>query len=214
MQLNRVVLPAPFGPIRPRIWPSSISKETPSSAMIPPNRRAISRTSRSRFTSLCQASCGNARALLLPVSSATIIAGNLTASPFRVKRRAPEAVLHDNCDIHTPNIANRRWSDPPRAPWAGVRRRASGMFYTAITRILGFRFAADAAIGNKGLNLILWRWLSPILSLHRPGGWVYSHSIGKAGGEDGQYQRQCRSPPGRRDRDRHRRQPTGQCAQA
>jgi len=27
--LNKVVLPAPFGPIRPRIWPSSRSNDTP-----------------------------------------------------------------------------------------------------------------------------------------------------------------------------------------
>src|SRR6516162_5923311 len=51
-QLNNVVLPAPFGPISPRISPSSISKETPSSATIPPNRNATSQTSSSLVPSV------------------------------------------------------------------------------------------------------------------------------------------------------------------
>jgi hypothetical protein len=42
--LKSVVLPAPFGPIRPTIWPDCTSKETPSSATIPPNRTVRSRT--------------------------------------------------------------------------------------------------------------------------------------------------------------------------
>src|SRR2546422_2617875 len=37
MQLNAVVLPEPLGPISPRISPSLTSKETPPSAMNPPN---------------------------------------------------------------------------------------------------------------------------------------------------------------------------------
>src|SRR5918994_6277079 len=45
MTLNAVVLPAPFGPIRPEIWPSSTENDTPSSATIPPKRRVTSRTS-------------------------------------------------------------------------------------------------------------------------------------------------------------------------
>src|ERR1035441_231008 len=36
-QLNRVVLPAPLGPIRPQIVPAAMSNDTPSSATIPPN---------------------------------------------------------------------------------------------------------------------------------------------------------------------------------
>ena len=36
MQLNRVDLPQPFGPIRPRISPSRTSNETPSTALMPP----------------------------------------------------------------------------------------------------------------------------------------------------------------------------------
>src|SRR5437667_330142 len=47
MQLNSVVLPAPLGPISPRICPSSRVKETPSRATMPPNRKAISRISSS-----------------------------------------------------------------------------------------------------------------------------------------------------------------------
>ena len=38
MQLKRVVLPAPFGPIKPQIAPRPTSKETSSSAVTPPNR--------------------------------------------------------------------------------------------------------------------------------------------------------------------------------
>ena len=44
MTLNAVVLPAPFGPIRPTICPSGTSKETPSRATIPPNRRVTFRS--------------------------------------------------------------------------------------------------------------------------------------------------------------------------
>ena len=41
--LKSVVLPAPFGPIRPTIWPGSTSSETSSMATIPPNRRVTFR---------------------------------------------------------------------------------------------------------------------------------------------------------------------------
>ena len=44
MTLNAVVLPAPFGPIRPEICPDSTSNETPSRATMPPKRNVISRT--------------------------------------------------------------------------------------------------------------------------------------------------------------------------
>src|SRR6476469_1290411 len=47
MALKQVVLPAPFGPIRPRISPSLMSKETWSRATSPPNRSVASSTSRS-----------------------------------------------------------------------------------------------------------------------------------------------------------------------
>ena len=43
-QLNKLVLPAPFGPIKPTIWPSTMSNETLSSAATPPKRRLTSRT--------------------------------------------------------------------------------------------------------------------------------------------------------------------------
>jgi hypothetical protein len=43
-QLNRVVLPAPFGPIRPQTGLARTSKLTPSSATMPPNRTDTSRT--------------------------------------------------------------------------------------------------------------------------------------------------------------------------
>ena len=43
--LNIVVLPAPFGPMRPQMWPSSIENESPSSATMPPKRTVTSSTS-------------------------------------------------------------------------------------------------------------------------------------------------------------------------
>ena len=48
---NNVVLPAPFGPIRPQIWPGGTSKATPSKAVIPPKRTVIS--------SRARAACGD-----------------------------------------------------------------------------------------------------------------------------------------------------------
>src|SRR3569832_390840 len=44
---NRVVLPAPFGPIKPVIRPSSAAIDTPSTARTPPNRRVRFETTRS-----------------------------------------------------------------------------------------------------------------------------------------------------------------------
>jgi hypothetical protein len=34
-----VVLPAPFGPTKPNIWPGATEKDTPSSAVMSPKRR-------------------------------------------------------------------------------------------------------------------------------------------------------------------------------
>src|SRR5438270_12790058 len=45
MQLNAVVLPAPFGPIRPTISHSSTVRLSPSIAVRPPKRMVRSRTS-------------------------------------------------------------------------------------------------------------------------------------------------------------------------
>src|SRR5689334_5650176 len=44
MQLKSVVLPAPFGPIRPTMRPGATSNDTPSSATMPPKRTATSCT--------------------------------------------------------------------------------------------------------------------------------------------------------------------------
>src|SRR4051794_29129539 len=44
MQLKSVVLPAPFGPIRPTMLPGATSNDTPSSATMPPKRTATSCT--------------------------------------------------------------------------------------------------------------------------------------------------------------------------
>src|SRR5262245_15234204 len=44
MQLKSVVLPAPFGPIRPTMRPGATPKETPSSATMPPKRTRTSCT--------------------------------------------------------------------------------------------------------------------------------------------------------------------------
>src|SRR4051812_3475127 len=42
MQLNSEVLPAPFGPTRPKIWPGSTAKLTSCSTLMPPNCRLTS----------------------------------------------------------------------------------------------------------------------------------------------------------------------------
>src|SRR3981189_3334622 len=44
MQLNRDVFPEPLGPITATVSPSRISRPTPASAVIPPNRRVRSLT--------------------------------------------------------------------------------------------------------------------------------------------------------------------------
>src|SRR5687768_14072735 len=46
MALNNVVLPAPFGPIRPTISPGSTVRSTASSATSPPKRSVTRSTSR------------------------------------------------------------------------------------------------------------------------------------------------------------------------
>src|SRR3954453_12781989 len=45
MALKQVVLPAPLGPIRPRISPWRISNEAPARGTTPPNRSVASRSS-------------------------------------------------------------------------------------------------------------------------------------------------------------------------
>src|SRR5437879_7427134 len=45
MTLNRVVLPAPFGPISPVMWPGRTAMETASSAVCPPKRIVTSSVS-------------------------------------------------------------------------------------------------------------------------------------------------------------------------
>src|SRR5438477_2113153 len=45
MTLNKVVLPAPFGPISPVMWPGRTAMETASSAVWPPKRMVTSRVS-------------------------------------------------------------------------------------------------------------------------------------------------------------------------
>src|SRR5581483_8174296 len=48
MMLKKVVLPAPFGPIRPTIDPRGIEKSTRSTATSPPNVLVTARASRRR----------------------------------------------------------------------------------------------------------------------------------------------------------------------
>ncbi len=52
MQLNSVVLPEPFGPIRPQICPAPTVNDTPASATMPPKRTATSTTSSSGAASV------------------------------------------------------------------------------------------------------------------------------------------------------------------
>src|SRR5258708_12545757 len=56
MQLKSVVLPAPFGPIRPTMRPGATSKETPSRATMPPKRTATSCTRSNARFGACPAS--------------------------------------------------------------------------------------------------------------------------------------------------------------
>src|SRR5580692_4577757 len=51
MQLNSVVLPAPFGPTSPTLSPASTSKQTLSTAVMPPNTLDTSVTLRSGLES-------------------------------------------------------------------------------------------------------------------------------------------------------------------
>jgi len=46
MQLKSEVLPAPFGPISPQMLPDSTTNDSPSRAVIPPNRSVTSCTSK------------------------------------------------------------------------------------------------------------------------------------------------------------------------
>src|SRR4051794_33513254 len=67
MQLNNVVLPAPFGPIRPQIWPCRRSNEGPSSATTPPKRSRTSRTARKESSGAARCSCA-----VVPIGSLTL----------------------------------------------------------------------------------------------------------------------------------------------
>src|SRR5215472_2921752 len=78
MQLNRVVFPAPLGPIRPRIALSGTSNDTLSSATIPPNRMLTPRMESS--------------ALVMPVSlSAAVPASRTSCTAIALPGRARQA---------------------------------------------------------------------------------------------------------------------------
>src|SRR5215472_17831509 len=78
MQLNRVVFPAPLGPIRPRIALSGTSNDTLSSATIPPNRMLTPRIESS--------------ALVMPVSlSAPVPASRTSCTAIALPGRARQA---------------------------------------------------------------------------------------------------------------------------
>ena len=49
-QLNIVVLPAPFGPMKPTMWPAATENETRSSATMPPKRTDTFSTSSKGWT--------------------------------------------------------------------------------------------------------------------------------------------------------------------
>src|SRR5256885_12499763 len=64
MQLNAVVLPAPFGPIRPTISHSLTARFSPSTAVRPPNRIVMSLTS---STDIATCQCGGGGVCVLVV---------------------------------------------------------------------------------------------------------------------------------------------------
>src|SRR2546428_3977878 len=61
IRLNRVVFPAPFGPMSPVIWPCSMLQCTPCSASSPPKRFVTSQTSSSFIDPCWCSSCQNSR---------------------------------------------------------------------------------------------------------------------------------------------------------
>src|SRR5437764_13240191 len=65
MQLNAVVLPAPFGPISPTISHSFTCRLSPSTAVSPPNRMVMSLTSSTDTTASDQCSCGGIGVLVV-----------------------------------------------------------------------------------------------------------------------------------------------------
>src|SRR5687767_5625640 len=67
--LKQVVLPAPLGPIRPRISPSSMWKVTSSSAVSPPNLRVSASISRTRRREGTAVVCSSDTGALLSVNA-------------------------------------------------------------------------------------------------------------------------------------------------
>src|SRR5215472_8237913 len=141
MQLNRVVFPAPLGPIRPRIALSGTSNDTLSSATIPPNRMLTPRIESS--------------ALVMPVSlSAPVPASRTSCTAIALPGRARQAGSGpagavvtrpgEESSAGTPVVAGRAGGCP-----AVVAGRAGR--YPAVVAGRGDRYPAGAAgRGDRG----------------------------------------------------------------
>src|SRR5215467_14509266 len=86
MQLNSVVLPAPFGPIRPQISPACTAHETPSSARTPPKR---TETFSTRSNAACTRLSSRGRFAGLVI---TLYAWRDAVQPSRLKGSKPLVV--------------------------------------------------------------------------------------------------------------------------
>src|SRR5262245_55478051 len=92
MRLNRVVLPAPLGPMRPVIWPCSMLQLTRCSASSPPKRLVTSKTSsRCIGVALCQR-CQQ-RLRLLEVGGVKALGETAVDLCQELVRRGPLALL-------------------------------------------------------------------------------------------------------------------------
>src|SRR3954470_1516255 len=121
MQLNAVVLPAPFGPIRPTISHSSTFRLTPSMAVRPPKRMVRSRTSSTDTAALHRSDA----AVPVRVVQAELV-------PREPTRERPDH-LADAAGIHDPRLQQERRPDRVRnvdlvpaieVRPAGVRRQS------------------------------------------------------------------------------------------
>ena len=129
MTLNAVVLPAPFGPIRPQIWPRATSRETPSSATMPPNRTVTSRTERSACSAMCGGSLLCRRTIGNPLARISDRARPLKCGRLRGRSCRGDGVLRPcvaGAGERGHGLESRRGS--PRQPGGGrLPGRAAGV---------------------------------------------------------------------------------------
>ena len=91
-QLNKVVLPAPFGPIKPSNWRGARSNDTSSSATMPPKRTPTLRTA----SSVCSAGCQGAGSVVL----ATALTIPVPIGLCNAAARGRERIISDHAVTH------------------------------------------------------------------------------------------------------------------